>query len=307
MPRAERGASKICDVEGPRRHTVSEILKAMSREAKFLSMVSRPQARAVRRGAVDGPRVVAQSPMSFESESFGEGNPLRSSAIRWEAPSSKVSVRRSESVFPSEEEHDPEAPVSVVRGSHGHSVRVNDGSVVRVSGLEIPRRRVDLRGWTPAAHGTSPEIAEQVAELVRSGRHGLLASEHGSSGAGVYAFTDEYGGRGSSARAARGSYGDGTVIEGVALLGRSAFDDPIARAAAARRGTPIEQHRAVREAMLARGVGHVPDRNGGAALLHPSQFRVTAIHTENGTETFDPSEQSFRPGDPVFAPKTYGK
>jgi len=276
-------------------------------DGDFLSMVNAHAARAVRRGSADAQRLAGASSMTFEAKAFGEHNPLRNSAIHWDAEPGKVAHRQAAGPFAEDEEHDPDAPVSVVHAHYGSSVQVNDPSAVRYRGVQVVSHPVDLRGWMPAAHATSPEVADQVSGLVRSGRHGLLMSEHGASGPGVYIF----GGRHPRQTAAGSSYHEGAVVEGVASPGRSFEDrnDRVSQHLVEMQRTDYgrEHGKQIREALMSRGVGHVYDRNEGAALLHPSQFRVTAIHTGSGSVHFDPAEQRFRPGDPVWSPKTHGR
>jgi hypothetical protein len=159
--------------------------------------------------------------------------------------------------------------------------------------------------------------------MVRQGHHGLLMSEYGAAGPGVYAFFDrdaasavqharQYSSSSSEGPVSAGGH-SGAVIEGIAYPGKTPWPNYERRnklieeaSATVGRKTPREQKH-VREMLLSRGVGHVPDSDGGVALLHPSQFRVTAIHTPSGVERFDPSEQRFREGDRIWSPRTFGK
>lgn len=286
----------------------------------FHTLVTNAKARAVRKGHISAQSLIGGGDMSTASNHLpgsGTVEGIAGPTLNWQVPKNAVAHATADFEWNDDASklHDPDAPVSVLHRTTRYDiphVQVNDPSVIQPTGVRVPTKRVDLRGYLPAAHGTSPEIAEQVAHMVRQGHHGLLMSEYGAAGPGVYAFFDRDAQ--SAVRSARQySSGPGAVIEGIANPGRTPWpaygkrNNLVDNAAESiGRKNPREQQR-VREMLRERGVGHVPDGDGGAALLHPSQFRVTAIHTPHGTERFDPSAQRFREGDRIWSPETFGK
>lgn len=288
----------------------------MASDFRFESNLSRHHARAIAQGRL-GPQSMTSG--YIEDEEGRKGFALHAddgnftgqgrTNVRWSVDPANVAHGTSDSLFADDEEHDRDAPVSVVHGrraSFGASIRINDPSALRFEGAHIPRQEASLpRYGRDVFHNTDEETARAVLERVQKGRHGLLMSEWGDSGPGIYVF-------GSRER----GYGNST-IEGRADIGRSpeelsdrgdrrmaiAAEEEMRATNSLLPAAKVARQKQLRDVLVARGVSRLsaPD---GAVLLHPSQFNATRVVTPS--ESVDVTPQRFRDGDPIWAPRTHG-
>ena len=201
-------------------------------------------------------------------------------------------------------------------------IKVHDPSALDVLGEvahHAPRSVNSNQFRRYVAHGTTPEVADQIADRVSHGKSGVLLSRYGSAGPGVYVFPGKPG-----QNEAEGSmYDGGAVVYGLANESRMLYNDQhfrvpetvrnFAHAAVMRSARNQDMGpRAgenIRHALVGHGYDSVYDSDGGFTLLHPEQFHVTHIQYRGGKRVeFDPERpQRMDPNESIWSPRTVGR
>lgn len=294
----------------------------MSRREQFFDVLtSSGRGKAIREGRAQ----IGGHPNDFMFPRSEEISPIRS-MDHWlaSAPSSEI-----EHVDVDETDYDrpSNAAISVQHkigaGRYDQPLTtVHDPSVLDALG-EIAHHEPHVldrnRFYRHAAHGTTPEAADQIAERLSQGRSGVLLSRYGAAGPGVYVFPGKPGHN----EAESSFYNAGAVVHGYSSQHRMLYkDDHFRVPEQVRRFADAAVMRSARnqdmgpragentrEALVGHGYDSVYDGDSGFTLLHPEQFHVTHIQYGDGRRMeFDKDRpQRMDPNESIWSPRTVGR